>query len=177
MQGLSALMAVVTLLRLSVAACGLLGLGAASAAGECPPPAEQVVQALNLLRASPRSCGGSLLPAAPALAWQGQLATSAQDFATELARRDTLSHEGQTARTLRERLRAAGYSFRSAGENLAAGADDLDEVLGQWLSSPAHCENLMQPNFRDVGLACVPGTGRYDHFWVLHLGRSSAVKD
>ena len=61
--------------------------------------------------------------------------------------------------------------MRLAGENLAAGPDSLDEALAQWLASPAHCDNLMAAEFEDMGLACVSGPGRYERYWVLHLGR------
>lgn len=139
----------------------------------CQPSAEQVLQHLNALRASPRSCGGAPpLPAAGPLRWHERLADSSQRYAEELARRDLISHQGLQAATLRERLRQSGYRLRNAGENLAAGPGNLDEALAQWLLSPAHCDNLMAPEFEHAGLACVAAPGRYGHFWVLHLGRS-----
>lgn len=155
----------------------LMGLAGAVAAGPqpaCPAAPDLQQQALalvNTLRAQARSCGAAVLPAAAALRWDPRLLASAQAYAEELARRDTLSHEGQQARSLRERLRTAGYRMRLAGENLAAGPDTVEEALAQWLASPAHCDNLMAAEFDDMGLACVPGQGRYEHYWVLHLGR------
>lgn len=152
----------------------VLAGAAAAAASACPSPLEQQQQALariNMLRAQARACGGAALPAAAALRWDSRLAASAQAYAEELARRDTLSHEGQQARSLRERLRTAGYRMRLAGENLAAGPDTVEEALAQWLASPAHCDNLMAAEFEDMGLACVSGSGRFERFWVLHLGR------
>ena len=139
---------------------------------DCQPAAEPALAALNSLRASARMCGATLFAAAAALRWDARLHASARSFAEELARRDTLSHQGQVLRSLRERLRTSGYVLRSAGENLAAGPTDLDEALQHWLLSREHCENLMLADFRDVGLACVSGPGRYERFWVLHLGRS-----
>lgn len=141
---------------------------------DCQPAAEPALAALNSLRAGARMCGEKHFAAAAALRWDARLNASARSFAGELARRDTLSHQGQVLRSLRERLHASGYVLRTAGENLAAGPTDLDEALQQWLLSREHCENLMLSDFRDVGLACVAGPGRYERFWVLHLGRSAA---
>ena len=109
--------------------------------------------------------------ALPSLAWEARLAGSAQAQATDLALRDLLSHVDARQRGLGARLRGAGYAAASAGENLAAGQTDFDDTLQAWLASPTHCANLMQPDFRDAGLACVrrPGS-RYERFWVVHLG-------
>ncbi len=137
----------------------------------CQPEAAQVLAAVNALRADAHRCGADAMAPARPLRWNEALALSAQRYAEELARRQTLSHEGQVLRSLGMRLRAAGYDMQQAGENLAAGQDDLAEVMAQWVSSPGHCKNLMQPAYEDVGLACVASPGRYGHYWVLHLGR------
>lgn len=139
--------------------------------GDCRPVPEQVLEQINRLRAQAHRCGGqTLLPAGP-LQWDPSLARSARRYAEELARRDLLSHRGEQAATLRERLRSAGYLLRTAGENLAAGPVDLEETLALWLDSPEHCDNLMQPDYEHMGLACVAAPGRYGRFWVLHMGR------
>jgi uncharacterized protein YkwD len=68
-----------------------------------------------------------------------------------------------------------GYQAAGAGENLAAGQTTLEDTLAAWLASPLHCANLMRPNYRDVGLACVQRRGtRYERFWVAHLGVSAS---
>ncbi len=105
------------------------------------------------------------------LAWDARLAASAYAQASDLAQRDLLSHVDARQRGLGARLRQVGYAALGAGENLAAGQTDFDDTLQAWLASPAHCVNLMQPEFRDVGLACVQRHGsRYERFWVAHLG-------
>lgn len=156
-----------------MACCGLAALARAEPGPppDCQPAAAQVLERLDRLRAQARRCGGRTLAAAGPLQWSEALQRSAQTYARELARRDLLSHQGEQSASLRERLRAAGYQLRSAGENLAAGPLDLDEALAHWLASPEHCENLMAPQFEEMGLACVTAPGRYGRFWVLHLGQ------
>ena len=106
-----------------------------------------------------------------ALTWHPRLAGTAHDQASDLAVRDLLSHVDVRQRGLGARLRQAGYAAAGAGENLAAGQTDFDDTLQAWLASPSHCANLMQPDFRDVGLACVQRRGsHYERFWVAHLG-------
>ena len=50
-------------------------------------------------------------------------------------------------------MRRAGYVWRSVGENVAAGQPDAETVVKAWLDSPGHCENIMSPNFREMGVA------------------------
>lgn len=152
----------------------VIGAPALAAPLTCPADLEASLAKINALRLRPQLCGGRSVPAAAPLRWDARLAASAQRFAEELRRRDLLSHEGQDLPRLRDRLRAAGYPFRAGGENLAAGAETVDDALEQWRESAGHCENLMQPNFRDVGLACVIAApdAQYMSYWVLHLGRS-----
>jgi len=163
------------LLLSCLGALGLAGaqVAEAGAARSCPSPAEihAELARLNAFRAAPQACGRKLLPAAPPLRWEPRLQASAQAFASELSHGDQISHLGLKGSSLRERFRQSGYVMRRAGENLAAGQESLDEVLATWTLSGAHCENLMQAEFVDVGLACVVGPGRYDRYWVLHLGR------
>ena len=135
--------------------------------------ADEALRLLNILRAEARSCGAVSLPAAAPLRWSAQLGASARAYAEELAQRDSLSHQGQRASTLRERLHQAGYRMRQSGENLAAGPETLEQALAQWLASPGHCDNLMFRDFQDMGLACVASAGRFERVWVLHLGRSA----
>lgn len=139
---------------------------------QAPVDVAWLLDQLNALRRQGQLCGSVARPAAPPLRWEPKLARSAQDFATELAQRDVLSHVGVDGSGIRQRFKRSGYLIARAGENLAAGQDDLDEALQSWLASAGHCDNLMQPDFRDVGLACAVGPGAYRQYWVMHLGRS-----
>ncbi len=129
------------------------------------------LQRLNEVRqVGDAPCVASTVPMPP-LAWESRLAGSAHEQATDLALRDLLSHVDARQRGLGARLRAVGYAAAGAGENLAAGQTDFDDTLQAWLASPTHCANLMQAEFRDVGLACVQRPGsRFERFWVVHLG-------
>ena len=164
----------------SLALAGLLAavclLSTAQAEADLEPCADaralqRAVEQLNALRQhgdAPCAVPGALMQP---LAWEARLAGSAHAQASDLALRDLLSHVDAEQRSFGTRLRQAGYAAAGAGENLAAGQTDFDDTLQAWLASPTHCANLMQPEFRDVGLACVQRRGtRYERFWVAHLG-------
>jgi uncharacterized protein YkwD len=164
----------------AAAAVGLwLGLGWASQprAGDLAPCADaaqlqHAVERLNQLRAlRDAPCAGAADAAAQHLAWESKLAESAYEQAVDIALNDRLSHVDSRQRGFGTRLRSVGYAAAGAGENLAAGQSSAEDAIAAWLASPSHCVNLMQPEYRDVGLACVQRRGaRYERFWVAHLG-------
>ena len=131
---------------------------------------QQVVDQLNDVRrgAAPCAAAGAAMQR---LSWESRLAASAREQAMDLAVQDRLSHVDSRNRSFGTRLRSVGYAAAGAGENLAAGQTDIDDALQAWLASPSHCANLMQPEYRDVGVACMQRRGsRYERFWVAHFG-------
>jgi uncharacterized protein YkwD len=44
--------------------------------------------------------------------------------------------------------------------------------MAGWMASPGHCANIMQADFRDIGLACVNGgaSSSYRTYWTMTLG-------
>jgi uncharacterized protein YkwD len=72
--------------------------------------------------------------------------------------RDVLAH-GDFA----DRLRRFGATGRMLGENLAwasAGAAQARAIVGMWLKSPPHRENLLRPSFRRIGVGTAVGEFR-----------------
>lgn len=128
---------------------------------------------MNEARAKGARCGneGAFGPAPP-LAWNAALARAAVVHTRDLASHDLFSHTGSDGSVLKDRIDAAGYRWRSIAENIAGGRDSPRGVIDQWVTSPGHCANLMNPRFVHVGVACVPGGPRstYTHYWTMTLG-------
>src|SRR3989344_4042436 len=57
-----------------------------------------------------------------------------------------------------EFIRAAGYSYVHAGENLAKGFTDSASTVNAWMDSQSHRDNILSGKYKDVGFAIVPGT-------------------
>src|SRR3989344_4848363 len=55
-------------------------------------------------------------------------------------------------------IRAAGYSYVNAGENLARGFTDSSSTINAWMGSETHRDNILASKYNDVGFAIVPGT-------------------
>ncbi len=82
------------------------------------------------------------------------------------------SHTGSSGNSAGQRATAAGYVWMTWGENIAAGQPDMANVVAAWMASPGHCANIMNSNFRDIGLACVSGNANntYRTYWTMTLG-------
>jgi uncharacterized protein YkwD len=151
------------------------------------PESNQVILgAINKVRAVQRDCkdGEGLVGPSNPLVWNEALYASAYEHSQDLAYTNTFSHVGsgtkydKTGKTLNresyfdERIAYNGYlDYSSVGENIAAGQDDIKEVLTAWLESPAHCANLMSPVFAEVGVAIVINKeSKYGIYWTQNLG-------
>jgi hypothetical protein len=54
-------------------------------------------------------------------------------------------------------IKEAGYSYLYAGENLAKGFTDSEEVVNAWMNSDSHRENMLSDKYNDIGFAIVEG--------------------
>ena len=127
---------------------------------EPPTPAAgsaQVLELVNAARASPRRCGTRSFGASPPLALSPRLATAAQRHAGDMARRGYFDHQGVDGSTPQQRITRAGYTWSISGENLALGRMTAREAVDGWLASPGHCANIMEPRFRETGIALAVG--------------------
>jgi uncharacterized protein YkwD len=133
---------------------------------ECMDEADkQMLTLVNNARAQSRSCGTESYQTAPALAWNCRLESAAYGHSVSMAENNYFSHTGQDGSSPGDRITAAGYDWRTYGENIAAGYRDAETVMEGWLTSPGHCANLMNASFEDIGVAVVNGSGSYGIYW------------
>lgn len=131
-----------------------------------------VLQRINALRAAGSMCGASAYAAAEPLRWSVQLMQAAQSHSSDMGRNNYFSHSSPKGETMSQRVQASGYRFTRLGENIAAGQATALATLDGWMKSPGHCQNLMNPAFEDVALACVRNEqSRFRYYWTMNLGR------
>lgn len=102
------------------------------------------------------------------VAFDSRLAAAAQAHADDMLAKNYFSHTGLDGSTPGDRITAAGYQWRTYGENIAQGQQTENEVLQGWVNSPGHQANNVNPDFEDFGLAKAGSGG--DRRWVLVLG-------
>lgn len=67
------------------------------------------------------------------------------------------AHFAPSGKTPWDFILGSDYKFTYAGENLAKNFYGSDEVVSAWMASPTHKENLLNPKYRDIGIAVVEG--------------------
>jgi uncharacterized protein YkwD len=99
------------------------------------------------------------MPPVPELTWNGQLEQAALNHSIDMYQNDYFSHTGLNGSDPGKRITAAGYTWRTYGENIAKGQSSEQAVMDAWLKSEGHCKNIMGRNFREMGL------GRAGNLW------------
>ncbi|HEY6478218.1 MAG TPA: CAP domain-containing protein, partial [Polyangia bacterium] len=72
---------------------------------------------------------------------------SAQNWTNAMVSSDVFSH----GTNFSARITAAGYVWRSAGENIATGFQTPRSVVNAWMASTGHCQNILNPTYGNVG--------------------------
>ena len=130
---------------------------------------EEFLSRINKIRAKGCNCGVTYFPPAPPLKWNDDLEFAARGHALDMSERHYFSHTSMNGRSMSDRALDAGYGFKgyktyAVGENIAQGQMSIPEVMNGWLHSEGHCRNLMNPAFKEVGVAEI------DHYWVQDFG-------
>lgn len=115
----------------------------------------RALQLVNAARARPRKCGKTSFAAVPPLKLDPLLHRAAMMHASDMAQHEHLEHVGSDGSQPADRATRAGYRWANVGENIAAGAPDVETVIQDWLSSPGHCSNIMSAKYKEMGLAYV----------------------
>jgi uncharacterized protein YkwD len=122
---------------------------------DAPAVSRRVLELVNEARARPTRCGRQTFNATTPLKLSPALGNAALAHSLDMAARGYFDHVGPDGSTPASRVTRAGYAWRSVGENLAAGVPTPDEAVAGWLQSAAHCQNLMDPRFTDMGVGFI----------------------
>jgi uncharacterized protein YkwD len=147
-----------TFLLLVLLAVTVAAAGQANAAGTTPAASERV-QALDqalLAKLNEVRTEHGLRP----LVLSGALQQAAAFQSRAMLSGGFFDHDAPNGLTFSTRLKrfyapTAGSGGWSAGENLlyTSGALDADQAIDAWMGSAGHRKNLLDPNWREVGIA------------------------
>jgi uncharacterized protein YkwD len=97
----------------------------------------------------------------PALTSNATLQRMAQSYADEMAAGQFLSHTDPQGATFEMRIVRSGYRGSSTAENLGVTTEPGGtDIVGLWMNSPGHRANMLNPEFRAVGIGVA--TGMYE---------------
>jgi uncharacterized protein YkwD len=115
---------------------------------------QRVLALVNGARAVGRHCGTKYFTPAAPLTLNAALTNAALAHSLDMAKYGKFDHRGHDGSSPAVRVERAGYgAHRLVGENIAAGAMSVSDVMEGWLASPPHCENIMEGRFTQIGIA------------------------
>lgn len=91
------------------------------------------------------------------LATNSKLTAAAHAKANDMISKDYWAHFGPNGESPWQFITAAGYSYIHAGENLAKGFSTSEGVHQAWMASPTHRANIVNGNYKEIGIAVVQG--------------------
>lgn len=143
-------------LAVTLSSGAIVGLAEPAAAVSLLDARSGVVKLTNVKRAV-KGC--------KALKVSKRLTTSAQRHANDMSKKDYFSHTSADGTTWDQRIERAGWK-RPAGENIAVGFPSAVGVLKGWMDSPGHKRNILDCNFKYIGVGYAADGG----YWVQDFG-------
>jgi len=86
-----------------------------------------------------------------------ELDAAAANKAADMFGKDYWAHNAPDGTTPWVFIKGAGYNYVYAGENLARGFTNAQDVITAWMNSPEHRKNVLSPNYQNVGFAVETG--------------------
>ena len=114
------------------------------------PPSASTAESMLLRAANRDRAAAGLKP----LQWDPALAAAARQHAQRMVHMNTLSHQFPGEPPMQDRARQAGARFSLIAENVAEGTN-VPGLHTQWMNSPPHRANLLDPGLNAVGIAVV----------------------
>lgn len=93
----------------------------------------------------------------PALTLNQSLSAAAAKKAEDMFARGYWAHQSPDGKSPWDFIVNAGYKYIVAGENLAKNFSTSRAVVDAWMASSNHKDNIVKPQYRDIGFAVVNG--------------------
>ncbi len=104
------------------------------------------------------------------LTLNSKLSQAAQNHTNDMVSKSYFSHTSPSGGTMVSRVNATGYVYSTIGENIAAGSSTATATMTQWMNSPGHRANILNPKFRELGVGYAPSKDQYRHYWTQVFG-------
>lgn len=129
----------------------------------------KILALVNAARTQGTTCGSTNKPPVSEIKWNDALAKAALDHSNDMHAQDYFSHTGKNGSKFSQRAKDAGYTGFPTGENIAWGYRSEEDVVKGWLESTGHCNNIMNGNSNEIGIA----RSAEGNYWTMVLGKSN----
>lgn len=101
-----------------------------------------------------------------------KLDDTAESHSQDMAVNHYFSHDSLDGSSASDRAKNEGYNYSTFGENIAAGQATPEDVVQAWMNSPGHRANILNPNFKDIGIGYyyLANDSGYHSYWTEDFG-------
>ncbi len=104
------------------------------------------------------------------LKFSSPLAQAAQAKANDMAEKGYFAHTSPDGRLPWDFMKAEGYEYIMAGENLAVNFLEAESVENAWMNSPTHKANIINKNYEEIGIGIAQGNyGNRQSIFVVQM--------
>lgn len=82
---------------------------------------------------------------------------AAQLKANDMAAKSYYAHVSPDGTVPPAWLNKVGYKYQAMGENLVVDRESSEQVVSAWMGSPSHRENMLNPQFTEIGIGIAHG--------------------
>lgn len=100
----------------------------------------------------------------PALIFNEQLSRVARLKAEDMRDNNYSLHISPAYGSPDDMIRSSGIFFQTFAENIAGGQATPEEVVNSWICNPDHMNNILNSQFREIGMGYSQG-GSYSYYW------------
>lgn len=122
--------------------------------GTINPALSSAISADNILRLTNES---RITYGVAPLSYSAVLEKAAQAKAEDMLAKGYFAHNTPDGKTPWDFIKAAGYSYITAGENLAVDFIEAEAVSEAWMNSPGHKANIVNSHFEEIGIGIAQG--------------------
>lgn len=110
----------------------------------------------------------------PELQLNPKLISAARIHCEWMADNKKMTHEGLKGSMPWTRVQLSGYEYTIVGENIAFGYRSPRSVMTGWMNSPGHKANILNRNYRDLGVAVALDSNGVA-YWCTVFGRPKSA--
>ena len=122
---------------------------------------DQILKYVNAVRVKGCDCGGTAMPAVPAVVWNDTLGKTSFLHSDDMYKNGFFSHVNLAGKNPGDRLTTQGYNWATFAENISVSDITDSAVIANWLSNSGNCKNIMGASYRYVG------AGMSNLYWTL----------
>ncbi|HMQ02012.1 MAG TPA: CAP domain-containing protein [Candidatus Doudnabacteria bacterium] len=138
----------ILVVTVKIVGVSMVAIGPAATSLAAPITTENIVNLTNIARAEHGMAE---------LKTSSLLAKAAQNKADDMLARQYFAHNTPDGQTPWSFIKAVGYSYTTAGENLAIDFTQAENIQAAWMNSPGHRANILNKNFTEIGIGIAKG--------------------